>query len=376
MKNRTLTLLAGGILIVAASAYFYRARHAGQSFQSPPEDAAIAAAEDPAPESLSRALVPEPPSAPKPASDAVEPSPSPTNRLAGLLREESDIALVPREQIERWLALNKTNAESLLAADQAGEDPTLLLTALANFPNDPRVLFSVAARDRLPEARRELLDRLKAAAPDNALADYLSARDYLKNAQPGLALQDLLTASQKTRFDDYTLESVQSREDLYLQAGRSPAEAKAVALSNTLLPHLSQLKGLAQDMAALQQQFLAGGDSASAEALARVGLQMGEQLNAGEGARCSINQLVGTAVERIVLGALDPQTHYDFLNGTVQERLDSLQTQRDAVRESTQSFDRWWPTASEAEVISYFDRMKLYGESAALAWLQHRQSAP
>ena len=38
-------------------------------------------------------------------------------------------------------------------------------------------------------------------------------------------------------------------------------------------------------------------------------------------------------------------------------------------------WDRWLGTASENDVIAYFDRLKLYGESGAVAWLQNRTTA-
>jgi hypothetical protein len=294
-----------------------------------------------------------------------------TNRIAALVDGEEPVKLT-RDEIDRWLALNKTNAASLLAAAQLGRDRSLYLTALTNFPNDPRVLFAVAGPDRLPEMRRELLDRFKTAAPDNALADYLSARDHLKNGEPAQALQDLLSASTKNRFDDYTLEDMQTREDLLLQAGKSPAEAKAVAVSNTLLPHLSQMKGLAQDMAELQKQYVANGDAASAERLAQIGIQMAQHLTAEKGGSSLINELVGFAAERLVISPLDQQRSYDFLNGTPSARMDDLQAQRAKVKELTASFDQWWRTAPESEIVSFYDRMKLYGEPAALGWVQAR----
>src|SRR4030095_8625131 len=105
---------------------------------------------------------------------------------------------------------------------------------------------------------------------------------------------------------------------------------------------------------------------------AQIGLQMAEHLTAGEGGSCLINNLVGYAVERIVISPLDQQTSYSFLNGTVPDRIEQLQAQRAAAKQSTQLFDQWWRTATEAEIISYFDRVKLYGESAALGWLQSR----
>jgi len=87
---------------------------------------------------------------------------------------------------------------------------------------------------------------------------------------------------------------------------------------------------------------------------------------------CLINELVGYAIERLVITPLDQQTPYDFLNGTVPQKLDQLQAQRGMAKQSVKVFDQWWPTASESEIISFYDRLKLYGESSALAWLQSR----
>jgi hypothetical protein len=223
-----------------------------------------------------------------------------------------------------------------------------------------------------PERQRERLDRFKAAAPDNALAYYLSARDHLKNNRPEQALADLESAATRPRFDDYVLDSMQNTEELYLQAGRSPAEAKALGTSTALLPHLVQLKGLAQDMATLQGQYLTAGDPDSAGQLAQLGVQLGERLSGGEGATTMISQLVGIAVEQIVLKQLDPDQRYEFLQGSVNDYLSQLKARKDAARENSQHFEQWMRSANEAEIISYFDRLKLYGEIEAMKWMQQR----
>ena len=276
--------------------------------------------------------------------------------------------------IDRWLASGHTNAEDLLAARQAGGGTEFLRLALTNFPSDPRVLVASMALNDGPEANRERLDRFKAAAPDNAMADYLSARDHLKNGRPDAAVADLLAASGKSSFNDYVVDAMQNAEELYLQSGKSPVEAKALGTSTALLPALAQFKGLAQDMAALQRQYLAAGDTASAENLARMGIQLGQHLVEGEGSKTLIGQLVGAAIERIVLNPLDPAKTYDFLQGTVTDRTAILDAQRAEIRESSQSVDQWMRNASETDLISYFDRFKLYGESAALKWLRGRKN--
>ncbi|MCZ7637830.1 MAG: hypothetical protein M5U12_18420 [Verrucomicrobia bacterium] len=66
-------------------------------------------------------------------------------------------------------------------------------------------------------------------------------------------------------------------------------------------------------MAALETRYLEAGDPAAAEQRARYGLRLGEQLTAGEGSHTLIGQLVGTAVERVVLKPLEPDRVYEFL---------------------------------------------------------------
>jgi len=117
------------------------------------------------------------------ASSAAHPEASPknaghTNLVERLLRGE-EVKLTP-EQISAYLEANHRNAESLLAAALATDDPAYLTEAKERFPNDPRVQFAAIFKSDSPEERRQWLDRLKQTAPDNALPDYLSALDDLK----------------------------------------------------------------------------------------------------------------------------------------------------------------------------------------------------
>jgi hypothetical protein len=374
MKLSTLVVAAGALLVALAFIHFSRRQHAENLPSAPGGTEAVDGDEvaQPGPPGQVSVLASSAVPLPLSFSNTV----SITNWLLFLLTNNGEMPKLPREVIDRWLASGRTNAEDLLAARQAGGGMEFLRRALANFPNDPRVLFAASALDDGSEERRARLDRFQAAAPENALADYLSARDHLKNSRPEQALVDLLAASGKTHFQDYSLDAMQNAEELYLQAGKSAAEAKALATSTALLPHLAQLKSLAQEMGVLQRQYLAAGDGASAEQLAQMGLQLGQQLMDGEGSRTLISQLVGIAVERIVLNPLDPERNYNFLQGNTHEYVAQLDARRAGVRETTQLLDGWMRNASEADLISYFDRLKIYGESSAMAWLRQRQAVP
>ncbi len=301
-----------------------------------------------------------------------------TNSWRRLLDENAEPEPLPREIIVRWLQLNGTNATSLLAARQAGGGREFLLQALTNFPNDPRVLFAALSFSKVdpPEVVRERLERFKQAAPDSALPNYLSARQQLQAGNPEEALKELTAAAQKNGFQDYVVDAIQNTEELYLAAGKSPVEAKIQGGGSALLPHLAELKDLAKDMAVMQQKFLAAGDSTSAEHLAQYGLQLSQHLTSGEGSGMIIDQLVGLAVARLVLSPLEAETSYHFLPNTPGEQLAEIENQKKASHAATAATENALKASSDLDVANYFERIKIYGERAAMEWLIQRQPKP
>ena len=256
-----------------------------------------------------------------------------TTVLQRLLAQDEEFTRVPREQIEAFLALNKTNAQSLLAAWHAAGDGKYLKQAAALYPNDPAVQLNAIALNVFPGQQREWLERFKQSAPENSLANYPSAREYFRDGKPELALKELAEATGKRGFSDYTERTLQDMEEIYMQSGRTTAEAKAVAMAGTLLPHLKPLKELAQEMGGLQQRYLGAGDTVSAEAVARLGWNVGQQLTAGEGSRYIINQTVGLTIEHELLTRLPPEQQPDFLPISVKDQLTAIDGRKQALSE-------------------------------------------
>src|SRR5258708_25164243 len=98
--------------------------------------------------------------------------------------------------------------------------------AATNFPNDAAVQFAIAARKIFPEQEREWLERFKASAPDNALAGYLSAADYMARGEKDQALQEFAEAVKRPHFEDYWRNNAQTAEEMLLAAGKSPLQTK------------------------------------------------------------------------------------------------------------------------------------------------------
>jgi len=296
-----------------------------------------------------------------------ETSPVDRNVLRQVAVGDTNVFKLSAEQIQTFLARNRTNADSLLAAFNVTADPGFLHEAARRYPSNAFVLASVLGNDVFPAQRREWIDRFKEVSSENALPNYLSARDYFQNQQPQRALQEIVDASAKSSFNDYTIDRTQGLEELYLSSGYSTAEAKALATMSVQEPELPMLRNLASDLSAMERQYTSTGDSASVAAIAKLGLGLAANI-ADAGARSLGTQMLGASLERDFLTGLDPSGTYDFLQQPISERLAQLRADRDAVLEESKLANNWLATASEPQLVSYFDRMKLYGEAAALQW--------
>src|SRR6185295_5371677 len=95
---------------------------------------------------------------------------------------------------------------------------------------------------------------------------------------------------------------------------------------------------------------------------------MGERFQDGPG-QSIISQLVGFAVQKNALGGLDPASPYGDSGQTVQQHLDDLTKQRDAMKQIVQQTSSLMGNLSPQEWISYQDRWRSFGEQAALKWL-------
>lgn len=289
---------------------------------------------------------------------------------------------IPRERVEAWLAKHHRNAASLLAAFRALEDTNYLNEAATNFPDNPQVQWAILARNAFPEDRRKWLDSFKASSPSNSLANYLSAQDYLKSGQTNEAVTELLAASGKSQFSTYSTEAFLDGEELNQFAGKTPLESEQLAFSHSMTDMLTEdgtLKQLAWSVADLEKQQVAIGDNVSAENLARMGLAFADQIRSGENGKLIINQLIANSSVALALSGLDQNTSYDFLGGqTPSQILQQLKEQKASFKELSQNFGAAYPNLTEAEMASYLERMKIYGEVEAMRWVvqQHPSNNP
>jgi hypothetical protein len=292
-------------------------------------------------------------------------NPAVTNLIARII--EGNPPQLTTEQAEAYLNKSHRNALSLIAAFRSTGNDQFLDEAVQRFPNDPHVNFAAAVKKDSPsEERRLRLDAFKEAAPDNALANYLSAVDYFKSGQSTQAISELNAASAKPQFQDYSMEFMQNAEEAYRAAGYSEAEAKMIAMTSLLLPHLPQIRDLGKSMAELSTSYRQAGDQASADILLQMTCGLGQRLDQAT-REPLLTQLVGMAIERGALSTMDPASPYG--GGTVKDRLDELAQLRAGMKELTQQFDTLQPMMSADDWSNYVERQRLFGEKSALQWM-------
>jgi hypothetical protein len=257
-----------------------------------------------------------------------------------------------------------------MAAFRITHDPALLAEAMQKYPNDPHVDFEAAFKsDATPEERRQWLNAFEQSAPGNALANYLSALDYFKAGQSDQAVQEITAASGKQGFQDYSVERVMDDDEAYLAAGYSIAEAKVLATSQLLLPQLAQVKQLGLDLIDLSQSYQQGGDADSAQGALQMALALGQRYATAAPGEAEVSELVGIAVEKFALAAMDPNSPYGDSGQTAQDELNQLTQQREMLRELNQQADPLLQSLSDQDYMTYKDRWLMFGEEDALRWV-------
>ena len=309
--------------------------------------------------------------------NATLPGPIQTTNLYAMITNRTPQVKLTTAQLEAYLNENHRSADSLLAAYRTSDDLALLREAMEKYPNEPLVGFEAALRkDASPAERRQWLDIFKQSAPQNALADYLSAADHFKAGQTDLGMQEMLAAASKPQFQTYSLDRIQAAEEAYRAADFPEAEAKALASSQLLQPHLVQVRALEDNLLDLATSYQQAGDESSRQAVLGMAADLGQRFESNSSGDTLIARLMGINVERIALSAMDPSAAYASDGQTVQGRLTELAQQRAGIKELATQADPLLQTISSHDWISYQDRSLSFGEEAAMRWLVAKHVSP
>jgi hypothetical protein len=271
------------------------------------------------------------------------------------------------DEIYLHLQANNSNAVSLVTAFEASGNKEYLKAAAETFPNDPFVQSKVLLHDVFPEDRGKWIEAFKQSAPDNAVANLLAAREAMKNGNVKTAMDEIAASGSKP-YDEFVRESAQGLEEAYLLAGRPISEAKALGMAEVRLPHLAQLKGLGREFLDLAEKSSA--DPKSQQELLLINWQIGERLRSAPQRTALITELVGIAMQNATLN--NWPAGVPFGEQPVTDVIAANNRVRKDIQSAAPIFDVWFPGAPEAEVISYMDRIKMFGERDAFAWLKER----
>ena len=287
-------------------------------------------------------------------------------------RFKGDAQILTAEQADAFLKANGRKASNLLAAYRTSHDLGLLREAMGKYPEDPQVAFEAVTSPWLPaEEKQSWLKTFEKNAPDNALANYLSAIDDFKSGRPDEAIRELADASGK-RLDDYTQARMQDNVDVYLSAGYSAGEAEMASSQSLLMPQLAPLKQLGQQLIGLANSYNQAGDSASAQAALQMALRLGQTLDTAQSSNPAlISQLVGFAVERLALSAMDPNASIG--NGqTVQDELNRIAQTRQTIKDLDNQSQPLMHNLTDQDWVNFTNRRLLFGETAAMQWVVNK----
>jgi len=280
------------------------------------------------------------------------------------------------EAIDQFLRTHNHSAASLLAAFSDSRDTNLLRLAAERWPQDPQVQLRVLSTKLFPEQERDWIGALKASSPDNALAYYLAAAYHLRSGDPDQAWRELQAGNLQKKLTDYTPEAMQNLEELYRLAGDSEVMAKARAYADLNLWYLGELKRMTRGMFEQHDALQQAGQAEAATQLALMGIEIAQHLSLGEGQRGMFSHSVGTSFERDFLRRLDPNQSYPQLSLPVADMLQAIESQREALRQAGDSFQRALQSNDEELLRRLFDRIKVIGEYQACVWLMQQQGAP
>ena len=279
------------------------------------------------------------------------------------------------EEVDAWLKTSGRSAANLVTAAQLLNDPELLKEAARKFPTDPRVQLEVLIKDALPQERQQWLAAFKLSSPDNALPNYLAARDLFKSGQPELAMQELWQAAQKPGMNTYAFDLQQAHQSAWTAAGYPMPAAQLMSSLASQIPSIGPLNEVAGQVADSAAKYRQGGDTASADALAVSGLTMAKRVSGGT--PTIIQDLVGMGIENRFLAQMSPDSPLPGSAQTVAARQAQLKERQQGMVTLLQSFDETAVTRLKDEDINaYFDRVHSDGGYEAMKWLHSRLDAP
>jgi hypothetical protein len=291
-------------------------------------------------------------------------------RLQRLLSGDPLRGKISRDVLNAFLEDRGRTALSLLVAWQESGNEELLQEAAERHPDDPNVQLAMLATQLPDEERWQWIARFKASAPENALANYYAAAEFLQKNDLASAIAELRAATTKSGYEDYMIAQLAERNVLFQATGLPETEARVQAMFGVTMPFLSVLNKMRQGLPSEIEARLAGGDVQGAIDLGGMGMTMAAQMRTGSSSHVILNELVSLAIERSMLEALGTDAAGTLLGASSTDRLAEIKSRGEEIRELTRTIDPAANDISPAQLTQYLQIMLDSGELQALQWLK------
>ena len=289
---------------------------------------------------------------------------------------------VTEGDIVRFLAKHGETAINLVAAFEKTADRRWLDRALELFPSNPAVLMlavqtsPVLAGTRNGEpyqidpARTAIIERFKAADPNNPLPWIFSAQEFFKAKQTAEGTAEIRAALDRPAFYTYSNERMDSAQRLNEDMGLHPLEASLFAMAGLTMPQMEAAQQASRSLMEWQKSAADSGDTAAADDALRLTYCLGRTFATPEVSRTLLGQLVGVSMESRALKALPADAQPDWLTVTPAQRLAEMEVQKQSVKDLTADFDWIIQSRNEPLLSEYLRRNRSDGELSALTWLK------
>ena len=276
------------------------------------------------------------------------------------------------DEAESYVNRNGRQPRSLLAAYYTSGIEAYLREAMENHPNEPRVALAAASEAKAQgqtEEYRQWLNRFEAAAPENALPNYLLASDYMGAGQTEQGLQELRAATSKSKLDLYSLDFAQSCEEAYLSAGYPEIEAEAAGMANPR--RLNVIPTLKWTLINIADSYKLAGDADSAQAVLEMGLTLGQRFAEPSPMASIVQTLFGANFEGEMINGMDPGSRLGRTELAAKAESDALNVVY--TRMMAENMNALMRCISAEDQPGYLDRFKNSGQLAAIQWLESKQ---
>jgi tetratricopeptide (TPR) repeat protein len=277
------------------------------------------------------------------------------------------------DQFGAYLERHQRDAKSLMVVYRITRDEALLREAYAKDPENSKIAAQVLGSLNLPfEEKLTLLEKVRKANPNDALAEFLTSGTLMKEGKVTEALRFLQEGLAKQDLDLGVAGSMLDAREALMAAGKSPTEARVLsAWFRADVP--TELSTISQTGSEELKKLVAEGREDEAFALAGSLLGLGGRLEHSLGEWLA-GDVMGYVFKSNTLQALPKDVEIGDTGKTAEELFDLNQEEIDSFTTWSLGIDdqiKWHlENLDDAGVDLCFQIIEERGERAGLEWAE------